>query len=514
MKCSRSSRPASDSVSSPRAGSLRAGRSLVILQPATYPSARRRGMIPHRPLALGIGLIGVIGLSAVLGQTGSASRPDGPLDPSMIAVRLRLGIGDREGQAWGGRVSVDMGEVLGVEGWRVRQGDRVTGTDSWETRTRQLPGNAKKAAKKADSHAAGNASAAKAQPGFAPGGVVVLLKAPEGATLSVETARGNFKVPLANLSTGSPRRFLDGKADAQRVPATASLVREENPQDFPAAVVDSSGDTWVAYVDHQPRGKPTLDPIRDRPKSFNDLVPREGGDQVRLVRFSRGRADRPMDVTDAGLDVWRPAVAVAGDGTVVVAWSELQGGNWDIHSRSYDPSRKSWSSRKPLTTGRSTDSDVALATASNGQVWMAWQAWSDGQSDIMLAPVNGQSEPTKIANSSANEWSPALVADKSGRLHVAYDTYEAGNYDVFLRTRSADGTLGSATAIANSASFEARPSLAVDPRGRVWVAYEERPENWGKDSGAHDKGGPTLYRGSRVRVRCADGDRALEVPAP
>ncbi len=29
--------------------------------------------------------------------------------------------------------------------------------------------------------------------------------------------------------------------------------------------------------------------------------------------------------------------------------------------------------------------------------------------------------------------------------------------------------------------FEARPSLALTPRDRVWVAYEEGDENWGKD---------------------------------
>ena len=90
--------------------------------------------------------------------------------------------------------------------------------------------------------------------------------------------------------------------------------------------------------------------------------------------------------------------------------------------------------------------------------------------------------PLRISDGPADEWSPAIAIDRSGRVHVAYDTYQAGNYDVMLRTRGADGTLGSTRAVASSPKFEARPSVAADPQGRVWVAYEERTANWGKDA--------------------------------
>ena len=65
-----------------------------------------------------------------------------------------------------------------------------------------------------------------------------------------------------------------------------------------------------------------LESFTERPKSFADFAPKGGGDQVRLLRFADGKAGEPIDVTGAGLDVWRPAVAVDGDGAVVVAWSE------------------------------------------------------------------------------------------------------------------------------------------------------------------------------------------------
>ena len=97
---------------------------------------------------------------------------------------------------------------------------------------------------------------------------------------------------------------------------------------------------------------------------------------------------------------------------------------------------------------------------------------------------------------------------------MAYDTYQAGNYDVMLRTRAPHGMLGRPVAVADSWLFEARPSVAVDPRGRVWVAYEERTGNWGKDSGRLEPAPTSPLRASNVRVRCLDGTRLLVSPRP
>ena len=108
----------------------------------------------------------------------------------------------------------------------------------------------------------------------------------------------------------------------------------------------------------KPRGPAALLPLDERPKSFADFAPSGGGDQVKLVRFAQGRRGQPLDVTGAGLDVWRPAVAVDGDGSVVVVWSEHHDGNWDLYSRSYQPAPQTWSDRKRLTTNPGTDTDA------------------------------------------------------------------------------------------------------------------------------------------------------------
>jgi hypothetical protein len=471
-----------------------------------------------RLFALGLTLLAVLALPALGSRREGEDRR--PLDPEVVTVRLLLGVGDRQPQAWSGRATVDKGEVVGVEGWRFRAGDKVTGTDAWEAKSliirRPAPGK-KAAAKQAAKQAAAGktTSTSNTGPAVTATGVLVALKAPADATLTVETEQGKFQVPLADLTNGTVRRRLDGRVEVQRIPPYVPLVEGPDQDDFPSAAVDTQGGVWVSYVVHSARGPEVSEAIRERPKGFTRFVPEGGGDQVRLLRFADGKPGAPLDVTDAGLDVGRPAVAVAGDGSVVVAWPEDRDGNWDLYRRRYDPQTSRWSEPKRLTDHPGPDADAVLASAPDGTVWMAWQAWRDGQADILLAPVEDAARSLNVSATAANEWSPALAIDRMGRLHVAFDGYQAGNYDVVLRSGTADGRLGPPVVVAGSPLYEARPSLAIDPGGRVWVAYEERTRDWGKDAENLVEGkGSSLYRSSAVRVRCVDGGRVREAPGP
>src|SRR5690606_24418924 len=116
--------------------------------------------------------------------------------------------------------------------------------------------------------------------------------------------------------------------------------------------------------EHEPVGWPVSEaiPQGERPRDFKRFIPEGGGDRVRLVHFSGGRAGTPMDVTDGLRDVWRPAVARDGDGRVVVVWPEQREGNWDLYMRRYDPGAGSWADERPLTRRPGNHADVALAT--------------------------------------------------------------------------------------------------------------------------------------------------------
>ena len=82
-------------------------------------------------------------------------------------------------QAWDGRVKLDKGEVLDVEGYRFREGDEVSGRDGWKAKSHVIRKVAAKKAAMPPSAVpvvkAGGPS--NAGPAIAPNGVVVSLKA-------------------------------------------------------------------------------------------------------------------------------------------------------------------------------------------------------------------------------------------------------------------------------------------------------------------------------------------------
>ena len=488
----------------------------------------------YKMLFAGVTVSALITLSVVLARPLPQAVPDAGEEPlraaenltlraEAVAVRLLLGVGDAEPRAWDGKVEVDQGEVVGLEPWRFRAGDHLTGADSWKARSILLRKAAAKTAEKKKAGFAKKAAAAAGLGGFnlgpavGPTGLIVQLKAPETATLTVATGQGNARIPLADLASGAPRVVLGGRIEARRVPAHASVASTASQEDFPAAASDGQAGAWVAYVDHRPRGPEGSAPLFEEPENFKGFVPSGGGDQVKLIHFDGTTAARALDVTVPGLDVWRPAVAREGRDGVVVVWSEnTEGkGNWDLYARRLKTADGSWAGEaRRLTSDPGADTNVALATAADGSVWMAWQAWRDGQADIHFAPIDDPSRTVNVSDHPADDWAPALAFGPEGRPSIAFDSYRNGSYDVLLY-RGGGNTSKRLIAVADSTRFEARPSLAVDSRGRAWVGYEERGDNWGKDFGVHSgKPGVPLYRASAVRVRCVEGEKVYDTADP
>ncbi len=342
-----------------------------------------------RSLAALVTLVGLLGASAVVAQKDGGDRKGaaGPaLDPSVTSVRILLGVGDEAPRPWNGRVKVDRGEVVGVEGWRFRKGDLATGRDSWEASSHTIR---TAAAKKAAGAAAQKKATGPTSTGpiVTPNGVVVSLRAPDDATLEVETERGNFSVRLADLARGDVRPYLDGRASAQRVATAVPLVAGPEQEDFPAAVGDGKDGAWVAYVVHTPRGPDYTAALDDRPRDFAEFAPSGGGDQVKLLHVVNGSASTPVDVPGSGRDVWRPAVAVDGQGRAVVVWSENRGGNFDLYARRYDGAGGTWTDEARLTTDPGTDADPpwpSTATAPSG---------SPGSRGPTARPISGSARP-------------------------------------------------------------------------------------------------------------------------
>jgi hypothetical protein len=433
-----------------------------------------------------------------------------PAPEAEMSFRILLGLTDTASTKWDGSLSLTAGIVARVEPWRFDDGDTLE----------ELSGAASTARWRISTHPArafAGAAAAAAQQAVVSNGLVVTLRdINSGSKISVETAQGGFQFGPSEIAYGKPVKFLNGRAMVDRVPASYAVTRSRDDQDFPASAIDREGNAWIAYLQFKPNPRFTgvrlLAVDNQPPKDMSELTEPTGGDQIMLARYSRGSWSDPIAVSEAGGDLYKPAIAVDGSGKVWVFWSANKDGNFDLYARSF--SNGKGASTLKLTNDTGPDIVPTAAADAKGNVWVAWQAFRNGHSQIRAATQRGEKFSAEIivATSAANEWNPAIAASAKGAVTIAWDSYRKGDYDIYFRTFDANGKLGAETPAAVTARYEAYPSIAYDTLDRLWVAWEESDVGWGKDFGAAETTGIGLYHGRWIKLKVWEGERAFTPP--
>ena len=310
-------------------------------------------------------------------------------------------------------------------------------------------------------------------------GVYVTVEAPAQAEVRVATQQGRFSFALADLAQPRPLRLLDDDVLVEKA-IVGRRVSDSSPDshfDYPSTTTTSDRETWVAWQGYS-----------------------SGGDHV----YARGGDGEIQRLTDQPTDVLRTAMGEDSRGLPWVVWSERSGESWDLYGRSYD--NGGWSRRFPITSGSAPNVFHRLVRDPAGKIHIVFVGHRNGQSYVYWTTYDGEtgSEPREISGPSA--WVPEAAADSKGNLWVTWDSYRNGNYDIYLRKISPDGTLGPEMQVTKTAAFQTHPSIAVDGDDRVWLAWHESGGNWGKDWTREDQHrSVTLYANRRPRVAIFDG---------
>jgi hypothetical protein len=440
------------------------------------------------------------------------------LEAPPAAVLIELGVRDQKITAWSGRATVEGARVVEREGYRFESGDKLIGADAWRAASHR-PLNL----------APGDYIPARALAGAGLPTVGIVLRladVAEGATLTVEAGgRPKATVALREVLAGRPQPLWDGRAVVRLVTTTTAVTQGQTEDYWPAACYGPDGTLWLAYVsysnrDTSRRGAAPL--YHEQPKSFRSLYQPGFADQVLVRPLRDGRWGEPIAVTGPHESVARCAVAAAGDGTVWVAYSAFRQGNQRAFARPLvRPAAGERGPEVPLgPAGAAVAQAPALCADGQGRVHAAgaallpqagggrkyFRTWTGLLQDGRLRAGPGSAEGT-------NHWTHALAAAPDGKVSLAFDLYGPGSsYDVYL----AGDDQAPGRYVAQSAKFEARPSLAYDPRGRLWIAFEDGPEDWGKDYGffvrEKDKGN-CLYNRRTVRVLCVQDGKLMRPAA-
>ncbi len=419
--------------------------------------------------------------------------------PERVTLLVTLGLNARSLERWDGEARVTGGRVVAIEGRHFSTGDRIIGADRWVATTRP-----DQVAPYADVHYTEMRPGAQPEPLFQPVGLWLTIEpgpgggstgalrgAAEGAAASaadvrvaMETNPGRFEFRLNDIGA-APAGFLGGRVEVRRAPAVEKLTTPVYEDDEPSLIAHRDGSLSVAWVAH-----------RGAPSGPADRV---------LLRTRRNEVwSDPEEVTPQPGDIFRTAAAEDGEGNPWVFWSERENDRWQIHAR--QKKAGAWQSAIRLTdagsnifhraagTPRGTPAGGASGappgalsgapSGPEGRVFLVWQSFRDGQSDIYFRALEGGtwSPEQRVSESPANDWEPAVAAGRDGTAFFAWDSYDKSNYDVYFRSWR-DGRFSPVQAVTSSPRFEAHAAVAADATGRPWVAWDYSGVNWGKDQG-------------------------------
>ncbi len=411
--------------------------------------------------------------------------PGGTREADMWQVLILFGVDDPAGEAWDGSLSVRAGEILGIDPHRQEPPDRILPQGGWKLRTQDVRVMLRSTV------VPGPEPAYSEEP--MPKGMWVRGSGSTATSVEVTTAQGDFSFKPMALEFGPWTRALGGRVAIQRTPPGTDLSGTELRQhDSPAVAADSEGSlfaTWYSYHDRR--------------------------EELNFRRYREGRWSRLIPVGRAAEDLWRPQVVIDASDKPWLIYSQRPSadgpGNWDVYAMAWEDDE--WGPQHRLTDNPLPDVEPHVARSGDGTVYVVWQSMAGRYSQVRLKYLReGRwSETVSVTSSLANDWSPAVSGAPDGSAWISWDRYRqgsGGSYDVFVRSFSPERGLGQETAVAATARFEAHSSVAVDGRGRPWVAWETSGVHWGKDLGrglGERQPGTSLGGPRRIEVACLDG---------
>lgn len=314
---------------------------------------------------------------------------------------------------------------------------------------------------------------------------VRVLKNNQHLPIQIKTTHGTLTVNAATLRSFEPAYFLNDSVRVEQVPSVLSpAVERLGQQDFPAILAGKDTGIWMAW------------------QEFNGE-----SDSVYVKKLLPGGGWKSPSKIAEKTDAFHVALSEDHSGRLWCIWSAQSANNWDLFGKSYDG--EDWSKLQRLTDRAAPDIYHKAIADSQGRLWLVWQTFIEGSSQIVAKYFDGkqwsaEQQISQGPSAKGNNWWPSVASGPDGSLAVVWDGYSQGSYDVYLR-RFELGRWQDVRPIASTARFEGHPTVAMDRRGRTWVAWDESGIYWGKDTGfLVARKGTLLHESRQVRVLCLD----------
>ncbi len=336
--------------------------------------------------------------------------------------------------------------------------------------------------------------------------------------LAVPTPRG----PAAGFGPSASRGLALASAVGWTAPTNVS--NNDGPSGSPVVAVDGQGTVFVAWYDNS-QGENWEILYASRPitgawtppgdlsnnasysmvpaiaTGHDDTVhvawqdyggPRIGYQGTLLYRGKRPMEDfAPFQAISATSgyggypEVRDPSLAVDGHDTLHLVWAGDAVGGYDIFY-AYKAPGGDWAFPRDVNRSFGISLYPRLVVDPFDTLHVIWQEqpFTSTQTEIYysyLVPGGTWTPPDNISNSPANSHSPALAVDAQGTLHALWQDYsiEAHQGEIVYVSKPAGGRWSAAENVSRTAGDSAGPTIALDARGTLHVAwYDNTPANW------------------------------------
>src|SRR5260370_5454299 len=261
-------------------------------------------MVPTKQLTFLAGGAGILAFLAYSPAQERRPQVPGATPPVRLAIRITFGDLQERETDYSGTLTLNEGHVAEIIPWRFFGGDRLDGASSWTLHTLRANMENQPDDPRLISTPGANQN-------IVPKAISAVIDAPSTANAKIETRRGSYTFPLAELRSGRVLNCQDGDVTVQSVPAAQGIspTNQANTpveHDYPSFTIASDGSAWVAWQAYQDKGDRIL---------------------VGHSTASGWAAVEPL--TAGGLDVYRTGAGEDARGPIWVGWAQRGGNSWD-----------------------------------------------------------------------------------------------------------------------------------------------------------------------------------------
>ncbi|MCP5115881.1 MAG: hypothetical protein GY953_34065, partial [bacterium] len=156
-------------------------------------------------------------------------------------------------------------------------------------------------------------------------GLILGVRAQSDATISVQTANGDFAFRISDVPAGRRKHFFSGGVSVERAATAKTVSQRDFESGTPAIAAEEGGSYWVAWVGYQ-----------------------NMANRVFVRRFDGTKWGNAKELTTGPSDVYLVRLASDGKGGLWAVWSNQAEDNFDLWGRQFNGSR--WQPAVRLTS--------------------------------------------------------------------------------------------------------------------------------------------------------------------